>query len=45
MLNYVVSSIAAVEFHLLSGAIVSAVLAVLVIVIGESLPKGPVSDH
>lgn len=45
MLNYVVGSIAAVPFQFAEGAIVSVIFAIAVIVISESMPKGPVTDH
>ena len=45
MLNYVVGSIAEAPFSLGTGAIVSAILAIFVIVIGESFPDEPVSEH
>jgi hypothetical protein len=45
MLNYVVGSIADVPFEFLPGLIVSVILSVLIIFIGESFPEGPVSDH
>lgn len=45
LLNYVVGAIANVPFNFETGAILSVVLAVLVILLGESLPEGPISDH
>ncbi len=45
MLNYVAGSIANVPFDFLPGAIVSVIVAVLVIILGESIPNGEVADH
>ena len=45
MLNYVAGSIANVRFEFLPGAIVSVIVAVLVIIIGESFPEGEIADH
>lgn len=45
LLNYVVGSIANVPFNFEAGAVISLVLAVLVILLGESIPEGPVSDN
>lgn len=45
MLNYVVGSIVGVDFDFQTGAIVSVVLAILVIILAESLPSGEVADH
>lgn len=45
LLNYVVGAIANVPFNFEAGAILSVAVAVLVILLGESLPEGPISDH
>lgn len=45
MLNYVSGSIANLSFDFVPGVIVSVIVAVLVLIIGESFPKDPVSDH
>ena len=45
MLNYVAGSIANIEFAFAPGIIVSVALALLVILVGESLPDGEVADH
>lgn len=45
MLNYVAGSIADVPFDFMPGAIVSVVVSVIVIILGESFPEGEVSDH
>ncbi|MBE1555059.1 YjzD family protein [Sporosarcina limicola] len=45
MLNYVAGSIANIPFDFISGAIMSVVLAVFVLIISASLPEGPVADH
>ncbi|WP_342512938.1 YjzD family protein [Sporosarcina sp. FSL K6-1522] len=45
MLNYVAGSIANIPFDFAAGAIVAVILAVLVIVLGESFPDGEVADH
>lgn len=45
LLNYVAGAIANVQFNFEAGAILSVVVAVLVILLGESLPEGPISDH
>ena len=45
LLNYVVGAIANVDFNFLAGVVVSLFLSVLVIVLGESIPDGPVSDN
>lgn len=45
MLNYVSGSIANVPFDFMPGAIVSVIVAVMIIIIGESFPEGEVSDH
>jgi len=45
MLNYVVGSIANVPFDFATGAIISVIFTVLVTLLGESIPEGPVSDN
>ncbi|MCZ2258995.1 YjzD family protein [Sporosarcina sp. G11-34] len=45
LVNYVVGAIANVPFDLQAGAIISVILSVLVIILGEALPEGPISDH
>ena len=45
MLNYVVGAIGEAPFVFSTGAIVSVIFSIFVIIIGESLPEGPVSDH
>ena len=45
MLNYVAGSIANVPFDFMPGVIVSVVVAVIVILLGESFPEGEVADH
>ena len=45
LLNYVAGAIANVQFNFEAGAFLSVVVAVLVILLGESLPEGPISDH
>lgn len=45
MLNYVSGAIANVQFEFMPGVIVSAIVAVLVIVMAESFPEGEVADH
>ena len=45
LLNYVVGAIANVNFNFEAGAILSVAVAVLVILLGEALPEGPISDH
>ena len=45
MLNYVAGSIANVGFDFLPGVIVSVIVAVVVILMGESFPEGEVADH
>ena len=45
LLNYVVGAIANVPFNFEAGAFLSVILAILVILLGESLPEGPISDH
>lgn len=45
LLNYVVGSIANVQFDLTPGIIMSLFVAVLVIVLGEVIPNKEVADH
>lgn len=45
MLNYVAGSIAGVAFEFLPGVVISAIVAVIVIILGEAFPKEPVKDH
>ncbi|MER2088567.1 YjzD family protein [Sporosarcina sp. JAI121] len=45
MLNYVSGAIASVPFDFMPGAIVSVVVALIVIFMGESFPEGEVTDH
>ena len=45
LLNYVVGAIANVPFNFEAGIIISVVVAILIILVGESLPEGPVSDN
>ena len=45
MLNYVAGSIANVPFDFMPGAIVSVIVAVVVILLGESFPEGEIADH
>ncbi|WP_172369898.1 YjzD family protein [Sporosarcina jiandibaonis] len=45
LLNYVVGAIANVKFNFEAGIILSVVVGILVILIGESMPKGPISDN
>jgi tetrahydromethanopterin S-methyltransferase subunit B len=45
MLNYVSGAIGNVPFDFMPGVIVSAIVAVLVIVLAESFPEGEVADH
>lgn len=45
LLNYVVGAIANVPFDFQAGAIISVILAVLIVALGESMPEEPVSDH
>lgn len=45
LLNYVVGSIANVPFDLQAGVVISLVVAVLVIVLGEAIPNEEVADH
>ena len=44
MLNYVVSSVLGVTFDFASGAIISLVFSVLVIIIAAIIPNEPVAD-
>lgn len=45
LLNYVVGSIANVKFDLQAGVVISLVIAVLVIILGEVIPNEEVADH
>ena len=45
MLNYVAGAIANAPFDFMPGVIVSAILAVFIIVMAESFPEGEVADH
>ena len=45
MLNYVSGSIANLPFDFLPGAIISVIVTIVVILIGESFPEGEVADH
>lgn len=45
LLNYVVGSIANVNFDLQAGFVISAVVAVLVSILGEVIPNEEVADH
>ena len=45
MLNYVSRAIANVPFDIASGAIVSVIIAVLIVIIGESFQEKSVSNH
>jgi uncharacterized membrane protein YdjX (TVP38/TMEM64 family) len=45
MLNYVAGSIGATSFDFMAGLIVSLILSVLVIFIGESFPEESVADN
>lgn len=45
LLNYVVGSIANINFDLQAGVVISLVVAVLVIVIGEVIPNEEIADH
>lgn len=45
LLNYVVGSIANVNFDLQAGVVISLVVAVLVIVLGEVIPNEEIADH
>ena len=45
MLNYVAGAIANVSFDFMPGVIVSVIAAVIVIILGETLPEGEVADH
>ncbi|MBO0586014.1 YjzD family protein [Sporosarcina sp. E16_8] len=46
MLNYVSGAIANVPvFDFMTGTIVSAIFAVIVIVLAESFPEGEIADH
>lgn len=45
MLNYVSGAIANVPFDFIPGAIVSLVVSVIIILLGESFPEGEIADH
>jgi hypothetical protein len=45
LLNYVVGAIANVPFNFVAGLIIAAVVGILVILVGESMPEGPISDN
>ena len=45
LLNYVVGAIANIPFNFEVGILISVVVAILVILVGESIPEGPVSDN
>ena len=45
MLNYVAGSIANVPFNFMPGLIISLIVSVLIIILGESLPGEPATDH
>jgi predicted PurR-regulated permease PerM len=45
LLNYVVGAIANVPFNFEVGIIISLVVGILVILVGESMPEGPISDN
>ena len=45
MLNYVAGSIANIPFDFAAGTVVAVILAILVILLGESFPEGEVADH
>ncbi|QUW21666.1 DUF2929 family protein [Sporosarcina sp. Marseille-Q4063] len=45
LLNYVVGAIANVPFNFEAGIIISVVVGILVILVGESMPEGPISDN
>lgn len=45
LLNYVVGSIANVNFDLQAGVAISLIAAVLVIILGEVIPNEEVADH
>lgn len=45
MLNYVTGSIANVPFDFVPGVVISAILAIFVIIISSLCPDEPVSDH
>ncbi|AOV08458.1 YjzD family protein [Sporosarcina ureilytica] len=45
LLNYVVGAIANVPFDLQAGVMISLVMAVLVILLGEAIPNQEVSDN
>ncbi|MFJ7932876.1 YjzD family protein [Sporosarcina sp. NPDC096371] len=45
MLNYVAGAIANVDFNFSAGIVVSVIAALLVIILGESVPDGEFADH
>ena len=45
LLNYVVGAIANVPFNFEAGIIIAVVVGILVILVGESMPEGPISDN
>ena len=45
MLNYVTGAIANVPFDFMSGVVVSLIVGVVVIILGEALPNGEVADN
>lgn len=46
MLNYVAGAIANIQvFDFMTGAIVSVVFSVIIILLGESFPEGEIADH
>lgn len=45
MLNYVAGSIGNYDFEFLPGTIISVIVALFVILIAESFPKGEIADH
>ncbi|KAA0966737.1 DUF2929 family protein [Sporosarcina sp. ANT_H38] len=45
MLNYVSGAIANVSFEIMPGVIVSAFVAVIIFILGESFPEGEIADH
>ena len=45
MLNYVAGAIANVPFEFMPGVIVSVIVSVIIIFLGESFPEGEIADH
>ncbi len=45
LLNYVAGAIADVPFNFEAGAILSVVVSILIILLGEALPEEPITDH